>query len=128
MEKTNSYEIVLIFSEECDYDEAVNRITDVLQNYSNKKVKVDNSIGLKPMPYPIKGKEMGYYCLYKVQSDDFPVNEIERLFRINEDVIKFLIVKSENEHEVFEDYVADSAKSEQDKKQIVDVFNLIFGL
>lgn len=54
------------------------------------------SMGTKKLAYPIAKKTKGiYYCLdYAAEGDT--VREIERTFRLNEDVVRFLtVVKSE---------------------------------
>ncbi|MDR0640472.1 MAG: 30S ribosomal protein S6 [Holosporales bacterium] len=51
--------------------------------------------GLRHLAYPIKNNRKGHYVLLNVSMAGDGVKEIERFVRLNEDILRFLIVKVE---------------------------------
>lgn len=96
MEYKNNYESVLILKgtyTEDEYKKALNEIIEKIKKLIEIE-KVDEK-GLRKLAYEVKENKTGYYVViyYKATSED--VLETERLYRINEDVIKFLTVRKE---------------------------------
>jgi len=59
-----------------------------------------NNMGIKKLAYEVQKQKRGYYTniFYKIAPN--AIKEIERLERLNEDVIKFITVKYDNKREV----------------------------
>ncbi|MEG2351160.1 MAG: 30S ribosomal protein S6 [Bacilli bacterium] len=54
-------------------------------------------LGQKELAYEIKKHKTGYYFLINIEANDAKaINEFDRLALISEDVIRHLIIKSEN--------------------------------
>jgi len=51
--------------------------------------------GVRRLAYPIKHQENGYYHLINFSSTDAIVNEIDRVNKINDKLLRYLIVKEE---------------------------------
>ena len=49
--------------------------------------------GLRELAYEIKDLTKGYYVVTNFTSDDKALNEFDRLTRINNDVLRFMIVR-----------------------------------
>lgn len=49
--------------------------------------------GLRELAYEIKDLTKGYYVVTNFTSDDQALNEFDRLTRINNDVLRFMIVR-----------------------------------
>lgn len=60
-----------------------------------KKLKVEEK-GLKKLAYTIKGNERGYFIYFYFEQKEENIAEIQRYFRINETIIKFIIVRKDD--------------------------------
>lgn len=49
--------------------------------------------GLRTLSYPIKKNKKGHYVLFNCDAPSDAIKEMERLMRLNEDVIRYLTVK-----------------------------------
>ncbi len=59
-----------------------------------------NEIGTRKLAYKIDKNERGYYVVVYYQGKPSSIAEIERRFRINENLLRFLTVKYENKKEI----------------------------
>lgn len=93
MNKKRIYENVIIlrgtFTEE-DYKKALEKIKKYLAKYEIKKIE---EIGKKKLAYEVDKNNEGYYVIIELRATEQEVLELERFYRINDDVLKFLIVK-----------------------------------
>jgi small subunit ribosomal protein S6 len=95
-EQMNQYELVYIIQPELDNDEtkAVDeRISQTIANQNGQIVSTE-VWGQRKLAYPIKRFFEGYYILHNVQMPPSGVIEVERALRLNEDVIRFLVVRT----------------------------------
>ncbi|MGE5487734.1 MAG: 30S ribosomal protein S6 [bacterium] len=49
--------------------------------------------GVRKLAYRVAKREEGYYVLMQITSNPEPVKEVERRFRVSDDVLKFLTVR-----------------------------------
>ena len=93
--------------------EKIKKYADMLQDWcKTKKVNVKD-IGLKKLAYEIKKHNEGYYVLFTFMSNPAHISELERRLRIDDQVLKFMTLKLDEEPD-FEDYNPDkNPKSEQ---------------
>ena len=69
-----------------------------------KKVLTDNGaklleekvMGQREIAYEIKKMKTGYYFLYIVEAESQAINEFDRVSRLNENILRHLIVKVED--------------------------------
>lgn len=97
MENKNLYESVLIIRgdlEEKNYKEVLNNIIEKIKILINIE-KIDE-IGLKRLAYEVNKNKTGYYVVIYYKATSQAVLEIERIYRITEDILKFLTVKKED--------------------------------
>ncbi len=90
------YELVIIFVptlEEDGISEELSKITSIIEK-SNGKVLNTDTWGIKKLAYPIKHQENGYYVVLYFDSDGKVIPEIERINKINEKILRQMIVKS----------------------------------
>ena len=56
-----------------------------------------DDLGIKKLAYEIRKNNEGHYLVYQFQVEEkmreFAIREIERFYRITDEVIKFLIIK-----------------------------------
>lgn len=77
-------------------EEEINRIIDntsqVIGNDQGSIIEM-NRWGMKKLAYLIKKESLGYYVLCDFAASPAAVNEIERKFRIDDAVLKYLTIK-----------------------------------
>jgi small subunit ribosomal protein S6 len=59
-------------------------------------------MGSRTLAYEVEGNKRGFYVVLYMKAPTTLVQELERNYRINENVIKFLTVKFENKKELAE--------------------------
>ena len=100
---------------EDDINEIVEKTNGVIESDGGKIVLLDRW-GLKKLAYLIKKESQGYYVYTEYAGTPAAVDEIERLFRINDKVLKYLTVKLQD---VFDDTASFSAKEEAEETEEV---------
>ena len=92
----NKYESVIIINpavEEDKIKELVAKFTDMI-NKDGKVEKADN-LGKKKLAYPVKKNAEGYYVVFNFTANPSIIAELERNYRITDDVIKFMTINVE---------------------------------
>ena len=91
----NKYETIMIL--EKDNEKLRKKAIEKIKNFINEKGKLESSedIGSKKLAYEIRKNKEGYYYLinFEMQPDD--VRELERIYRITDEILKFIVVKTE---------------------------------
>ena len=92
----NKYESVIIVNpnlEEESIKNLIKKFSDLI-NTEGKVASVEE-MGKKKLAYEIKKNKEGYYIVFKFEAKPELIAELERNYRITDDVIKFLVVKEE---------------------------------
>lgn len=92
----NKYESVVIIDpsvEEEKVKELSQKFTDII-NHDGKVEKVDE-LGKKKLAYEVKKNKEGYYLVINFEANPNLIAELERNYRIMDEVIKFITVKAE---------------------------------
>lgn len=85
--------VLRVDSNEEEQAKFVTQIKDIIQKFKGELVS-ENNWGIKTFAQPTKKKiDRGNYFYFIYNSDHDVVDEIERQFRINESVLKFMTVK-----------------------------------
>lgn len=97
------YEIVLILDPTIEDSEVDDKFESVLEILTSQGVKIieDQTLdwGKRKLAYPIKKKTNGIYRIYRFNAKTQAITEIERRLRINEQVLRSLIVLYDPETE-----------------------------
>ncbi|PAF54366.1 30S ribosomal protein S6 [Helicobacter sp. 13S00482-2] len=56
-------------------------------------------MGMRNLAYEIKKSSRGYYFVIYFQANPSLILELERLYRINEDILRFIVIKYESKKE-----------------------------
>lgn len=89
----NKYESIVIVNPNVEED----KVKEIIETYSamidkNGKVeKVDNN-GKKKLAYPVKKNTDGYFVVFYFEADPSIISELERNFRITDNIIKYLTI------------------------------------
>ena len=100
MSVVTAYEVVMVFSVK-DGEEATAALVDKFKTLieQNATVGTVDEWGKRRLAYLINDEPEGFYVLVKFQSSpDFP-NELERVFKITDGVLRWLVIKLEPEDE-----------------------------
>ena len=90
----NKYESVIILNPTLN-EEKIKKITEDFEKLINDNGKVEKTeiIGKKKLAYEIQKHKEGFYIIFIFESEAYFINELERQYRINENVMKFIVVK-----------------------------------
>jgi small subunit ribosomal protein S6 len=94
---TRQYEVVYIFDsalEEAAINERLTRFHSLIQKDGNEPPQV-NHWGKRTLAYPVKKHETGYYVVAKFDADATALPEFERAIKLDDGVLRFLVVVSE---------------------------------
>ena len=90
----NKYESVVIINpnvEENALKELIGRFQTLIN--TDGKVEKVTEIGKKKLAYEIKKNTEGYYVVYDFEANPSLIAELERNYRITDEIIKFIVVK-----------------------------------
>lgn len=92
----NKYESVVIVNpnlEEESIKNLINKISDLIN--TDGKVASVEEMGKRKLAYEIKKQKEGFYLVFKFEAKPELISELERNYRITDEVIKFIVVKEE---------------------------------
>ncbi len=92
----NKYESVIIINPSVD-EEKVKSLIDKFSELINKNGKVEkvDTLGKKKLAYDVKKNKEGIYVVFYFEAEPSLIAELERNYRITDEVIKFIVVKVE---------------------------------
>ena len=92
----NKYESVIIINPNLE-EEAIKALIEKISNLINTDGKVSSveEVGKKKLAYEIKKNKEGFYVVFKFKANPELITELERVYRITDEVIKFIVVKEE---------------------------------
>lgn len=94
----NEYENVIIIKSDLSKEETSKVILKIENNIRNfAEITKKDDLGIKKLAYEIRKNNEGHYLVYQFQVEEkkreFAIREIERFYKITDEVIKFLIIK-----------------------------------
>jgi small subunit ribosomal protein S6 len=124
------YEIVYIFSPSMT-EEAVSlkleKLHPIATRTDGAEVTAIDHWGVRQLAYQIKGQGQGYYAVSQLTTDPEDLSEFERIVKLDEDLLRYLVVVSEGEHTSGMSIVAKSTsagshdeKTEENDKEDAD--------
>ena len=92
----NKYESVVIVNPNLD-DAGLKALEEKIKGLINENGKVESveNIGKKRLAYEIKKFKEATYMVFKFEAKPELIAELERNYRITDEVIKFIVVKEE---------------------------------
>ena len=94
----NKYESVIIINpsvEEQGVKDLITTYTDLI-NKNGKVEKVDE-LGKRKLAYEVKKNKEGYYVVFTFEAKPDSIVELERNYRITDEIIKFIVVRKDEE-------------------------------
>ena len=92
----NKYESVIIINPKLE-EEAIKALIAKISDLINSDGKIESveEVGLRKLAYEINKNSEGYYVVIKFEANPTLIAELERVYRITDTVIKFIVVKEE---------------------------------
>ena len=94
----NKYETVFIINPNVEEDgikALINKFSDLIN--SDGKVEEVNEMGKRKLAYEIKKNKEGYYVSIEFESNPSLIKELERVYRITDNIMKFITIRKEEE-------------------------------
>ena len=93
----NKYESVIIISPVVE-EEGIKNLITKFSDLINTEGKVESveEMGKKKLAYEVKKNKEGYYVLINFEAKPELIAELERNYRITDEVIKFIVVRKED--------------------------------
>ncbi len=93
----NKYESVIIIKPGVD-EEGLKALEDKFTGLINKNGKVAETkyMGLKKLAYEIDKNKEAHYVLFNFEAKPEFIQELERIYRITDEILKFIVVRKED--------------------------------
>ena len=94
----NKYETVFIINpsvEEAGIKDLIQKFSDIINN--DGKVEEVQEMGKRKLAYEIKKNSEGYYVVINFEAKPELIKELERNYRITDSVIKFIVIRKDEE-------------------------------
>lgn len=93
----NKYETVILISNQITAEQRTNVITRI-KNLINKNGKITETkdIGERKLAYEIRKHARAFYYVINFESDASFISELERNYRIIDEILKFIVVRQED--------------------------------
>lgn len=92
----NKYESVIImkptYTEE-QREKVINKIKDFITQ--NGEITKFEALGIKRLAYEVRKQKEGDYYIIEFSTESSVIAELERMYRITEEIIKFIVVRKD---------------------------------
>lgn len=90
----NKYESVIIINDSLTEEQKKDTI-EMVQKFISENGELDKTdiLGSKRLAYEIRGQKTGYYCVFYFNAKPTIISELERIYRITEEIIKFITIR-----------------------------------
>jgi len=92
----NKYETIFIINpsiEEKGIKDLIQKFSDLINN--DGKVESVEELGKKKLAYEIKKHTEGFYVLINFEANPGLIKELERIYKITDEIIKFIVVRKD---------------------------------
>ena len=102
MSKLKHYETMFILKPTLTEEETVAQLEGIKALFEKNGAEIvsTDNIGIKELAYEIEKQKRGYYYVIYFRAPAAAIAEIERNYRNNEDLIRFIFIKFESKKEV----------------------------
>lgn len=93
----NKYESVIIINPSLE-EEGIKNLVNKFSSLINTEGKVESvdELGKRRLAYEVKKNKEGYYVVFHFEAKPTLIAELERNYRITDEVIKFIVVRKED--------------------------------
>ena len=78
-------------------EDSIKEVVDKFKNFIETSATIDSfdEWGKRKLAYTIQDNTEGYYVLVNFESEPTFPQELERLYKISEDILKFIVIKKD---------------------------------
>jgi small subunit ribosomal protein S6 len=94
----HEYELVYVLQPEMSEDEVLgvnDRVGQIVGNHDGLMIETE-MWGRRTLAYPINNQFEGHYVLHRLNMFPDGTDEVERYLRFNEDVLRFLVLRTDS--------------------------------
>ena len=93
----NKYESIIIVNPKIE-EEGLKKLEEKFTGLINENGKVESveNMGKKKLAYDIKKNKEGTYMLFNFEAKPDSIEELERVYRITDEILKFIVVRKED--------------------------------
>lgn len=93
----NKYETVFLLKDSLSEKERID-VLEKIKKYIKENGEIDEiqDVGIKKLAYEIRKCNQAYYYLIYFYVEPGKIAGLERLYRITEDIMKFIVIKQDN--------------------------------
>ena len=93
----NKYESIIIVNPKVE-EEGLKELEEKFTGLINENGKVESveNMGKKKLAYDIKKNKEGTYMLFNFEAKPDSIEELERVYRITDEILKFIVVRKED--------------------------------
>ena len=101
-DRMKHYELMFIVKPTLTDEETAKRFEDIQSIITSNNGEIVDAIdyGVRQLAYEIEKNKRGHYFLIYFKAEGKVNKELERIFKVTEDVIRFMIVKYESKKEI----------------------------
>ena len=90
----NNYETIFLMKDDIT-EEQRNTVIEEIRDYLTKsgKISEEENLGKKKLAYKVREYEYAYYYLIQFVGKADIISELERKYRINENILKFITIR-----------------------------------
>jgi len=102
MARIRHYETMFIVKPTLTDEETQNQIATVKANIEKNggEIVAVDDMGTRNLAYEIQKNKRGYYYVIYFTAPSESIKELERNYRVNEDIIRFIFIKYESKTEI----------------------------
>ncbi len=102
MARIRHYETMFIVKATLTEEEVQAQIATVKENIEKNggEIVSFDDMGTRQLAYEIEKQKRGYYYVIYFTAPTEAISELERTYRVNEDIIRFIFIKSESKTEI----------------------------
>lgn len=96
MENLKKYENIIIINGSYT-QKNYTKVLEIVKDYIKDLVEIEKveELGLKRLAYEVQKQKNGYYVIFEINAILENIKNLERFYRINDDVLKFIVVRKE---------------------------------
>ena len=92
----NKYETIFIMKPDITQEQA-NAVISKVESYikENGTILISDDKGIKDLSYNVKNYTQGHFYLILFECESTAIYELERIYRITDEIMKFMTIKKE---------------------------------
>ena len=93
----NKYETVILLDENITEEQRLAVISKI-ENYikENGEITNEENIGRRKLAYQVRMQDYAYYYIIEFSTEPQNISELERIYRITDEILKFIVVRKED--------------------------------